>query len=263
MVTHVASAGTVGLSAIDFKLTDGHADVPENQAFQLETLLPMAGCVYPLRRVAPAATHRFHRSALGIDPGSVVIGAFVTALKLSKRCLRLWCEVLQRVPRAQIAFSPTNPAFRDAYIRLAEAAGIARDRLCFLPQGADDAENQARYGLVDLVLDPMPFGGVNGTLEALDMGVPVVTLAGQRHGERTGYSILANLGVTATIAKTEAEYVDIAARLATDKPFMDSVRSAIREAVPNSSLADPVAYARSLERAYVNALEARAPEALQ
>jgi predicted O-linked N-acetylglucosamine transferase (SPINDLY family) len=109
----------------------------------------------------------------------------------------------------------------------------------------------------------MPFGGVNGTLEALDMGVPVVTLVGRRHGERTGYSILANLGVTATIAQTEAEYVDIAVRLATDKPFMGSVRAAIRSALPNSLLADPVAYARSLERAYVSALEARAPEALQ
>jgi len=263
IVTHVASAGTVGLSAIDFKLTDRHADVPENQAFQLETLLPMEACVYPLRHVAPATAHRYRRSELGIDDGTVVIGAFVTALKLSPRCLRLWREVLQRVPRAQIAFSPTNPAFRDTYLRLAEAAGIARHRLFFIPQGADDAENQARYELVDLVLDPMPFGGVNGTLEAVDMGVPVVTLVGRRHGERTGYSILANLGVTATIAQTEAEYVDIASRLATDKSFMASVRSAIRAALPNSVLADSVAYARSLERSYVSALEARAPEALQ
>jgi predicted O-linked N-acetylglucosamine transferase (SPINDLY family) len=263
VVTHVASAGTVGLSAIDFKLTDRHADVAENQAFQIETLLPMDGCVYPMRRIAAAEAHEFRRSALGIDADTVLIGAFVTALKLSRRCLRLWREVLRRAPRAQIAFSPTNPAFRDVYLRLAEAAGIARDRVCFVPQGEGDARNQARYELVDLVLDPMPFGGVNGTLEALDMGVPVVTLVGMRHGERTGYSILANLGVTATIAQTDAEYVDIACRLATDRAFMDSVRSAIRAAVPTSSLADSVAYARSLERAYVNAMEARAPEALR
>ena len=41
-----------------------------------------------------------------------------------------------------------------------------------------------------------PYGwlsGVNGTLEALDMHVPVVTLVGKRHGERTSYSILVNL----------------------------------------------------------------------
>ena len=66
-----------------------------------------------------------------------------------------------------------------------------------LPQGRDDAENQARYHLIDFVLDPVPYSGVNGTLEALDMGVPVVTLCGRKHGERTSYSILANLGVAA------------------------------------------------------------------
>ena len=100
---------------------------------------------------------------------------------------------------------------RQSYLRLAAAAGIAADRLVFLPQGRDDAENQSRYEVVDFVLDPMPFGGVNGTLEALDMAVPVVTLCGRRHGERSTYSILANLGVTQTVATSGPQYVDLAA----------------------------------------------------
>src|SRR5208282_458986 len=83
-ITHVASAGVVGLSTIDFKLTDAFADLPENQAFQLETLLPMAGCVYPYRHLPPAAEHPFHREPLGIAPDQVVIGAFVNPLKLSR-----------------------------------------------------------------------------------------------------------------------------------------------------------------------------------
>ncbi len=58
------------------------------------------------------------------------------------------------------------------------AAGIAADRVLFLPQGRDDAQNQARYRLIDFVLDPMPFGGVNGSMEALAMLVPVVALVG-------------------------------------------------------------------------------------
>ncbi len=86
-----------------------------------------------------------------------------------------------------------------------------------LPQGRDDAEGQARYTVLDFALDPMPYGGVNSTLEAVDMGVPVVTLRGRKHGERTTTSILANLGVTQTIADSGSEYVAIAVRLATDR----------------------------------------------
>lgn len=258
-ITHVASAGTVGLSAIDFKLTDHFADVPANQEFQIERLLAMAGCVYPYRHVAPAAPHPFHRSALGIPDDTIVIGAFVNPLKLSRRCLRLWRDVLLRVPRARLALSPANPAMRASYERITGAAGIERDRLLFLPQGRSDEENQARYALVDFVLDTLPFGGVNGTLEALDMQVPVVTLVGKRHGERTSYSILANLGVTATIAETGRDFVDIAVRLADDAAFARDVRAQIARGLAQSPLTDMPAHTRNLEAAYRAALADRMP----
>ena len=261
-VTHIARAGPVGRSTIDFKLTDHYADVAENQAHQMETLLPIDGCIYPYRHIAPAAVHPFHRSTLGVSSEAMLIGAFLTPQKLSRRCLGLWREILQRVGSAMLVFSPANPGFRESYVRLAAAAGIASDRLLFLPQGRDDSENQARYELIDFVLDPLPFGGVNGTLEALDMGVPVVTLVGKRHGERTGYSILSNLGVTHTVAQSGREYVDIAVRLADDPAFMREVRAAIRAGLAGSALTDSVAHTRALERAYLAALAAKAPEAL-
>jgi predicted O-linked N-acetylglucosamine transferase (SPINDLY family) len=218
--------------------------------------------VYPYRHIAPAADHPFHRAQQGIADDVVVIGAFVSGLKLSRRCLTLWRDVLACAPRAKLAFSPLAPALRSQFERLAAAVGIARDRLLFLPQGRNDAENQARYALVDFVLDPMPYGSANGTLEALDMGVPVVTLLGKRHGERTAYSILVNLGVTETVAAGGREYVEIAARLALEPVFMRDVRTRIREGLARSTLTDMPAHTRSLERAYVAALAAKAPEAL-
>jgi len=262
-VTHVASAGSVGLETVDFKLTDRFADPPGNQDFLIERLLPMDGCVYPYRHVEPAATHPFTRQALGLATDAIVIGAFVTPMKLSRRCLVLWREVLARLPRARLAFSPAHPALRPVFERLCTTAGIARERLAFVPQGRDDAENQARYALVDFVLDPMPFGGVNGVLEPLDAGAPVVTLVGARHGERSAYSILANLGVTTTVAATGREYVELAVRLAADATFAAEVRAAIRAGLASSPLTNVVAHTRALEAAYVEALSRAAPDALR
>ncbi len=261
-LTHVASAGTLGLSTVDFKLTDKYADVARSQAFQVETLLPMEGCVYPYRHVAPAADHVYRRERLGLAADAVVIGAFANVLKLSRRCLALWRDVLDRVPRARLAFSPTHPAARDSYARIAAVGGISPDRMVFVPQGHNDAENQARYELVDFVLDPLPFGGVNGTLEALDMGVPVVTLVGERHGERTSYSILMNLGVCETVAQTPGEYVEIAVRLAEDAAFMRGVRDSIRVGLTASPLVDMPRHARALEAIYEEAIIRRAPTVL-
>jgi protein O-GlcNAc transferase len=253
-LTHVASAGTVGMSQVDWKLTDRYCDVAESQEFMIERLIAMEGCVYPYRHVAPAQAHAFQRGTLGIADDAVVIGAFVNPLKLSRRCLRLWRDVLERVPRAVIAFSPANPAMRASYVRIAKVAGIAEDRLAFLPQGRDDAESQARYAVVDLVLDTMPFGGVNGTIEALDMNVPVVTLVGKRHGERTTYSILETLGVRATIGHTGRDYVDIAERLANDAAFRTDVKRDIAAGIAKSSFTDMPAHTRNLESAYRSAI---------
>jgi predicted O-linked N-acetylglucosamine transferase (SPINDLY family) len=261
-ITHVASAGTLGLRAIDFKLTDRHADVAGNQAFQLETLLPMDGCVYPYRRIEPPATHPYRRDTQGIAADAIVIGAFVNPLKLSRRCLTLWREVLARVPRALLLFSPLDPALRDVYRRLVRSAGIDESRIAFVAASPDETINQARYALVDLVLDPTPFGGVNGTLEALDAGVPVVTLLGKRHGERTSHSILANLGVTSTTAQTGRDYVELAVRLAQDAAFRAQVRRDIQAGLAHSPLTDMQAHARHLEAAYVEALARACPQAL-
>jgi len=220
----------------------------------VERLLAMDGCVYPYRHIPPSVPGPFDRARLGIRESAFVIGAFVSPLKLSRRCLSLWREVLARVPRALIAFSPMSEALRLPFRRLAAAAGIGADRYVFLPQGRDEAENQARYRVVDVVLDPMPYGGVNGTLEALDMGVPVVTLCGRRHGERSATSILENLGVTATVAHSGRDYVDLAARLAEDRAFMADVRAAIAAGIAHSRLTDRVGHMRALEAAYERAI---------
>ena len=262
IITHIASAGVVGLSTIDFKLTDAYADLPENQRFQLETLLPMEGCVYPYRHIPPATEHSFHRDRLGIAPEAIVIGAFVNPLKLSRRCLTLWREILDRVPESVLAISPLSPELRAVYVRLLSAAGIDATRVLVLPQGRNDSENQARYGLVNFTLDPLPYGGANGTLEALDMHVPVVTLVGRKHGERCAYSILANLGALQTVAASGSDYVAIAVRLATDAAFMAEVKAAIRAGLAGSPLTDMVAHTRHLEEAYLRALEQRYPAAL-
>jgi len=221
----------------------------------IERLIAMEGCVYPYRHVPAAQAHPFHRGQLGIALDAAVIGAFVNPLKLSRRCLRLWRDALERIPNALLAFSPANPAMRASYLRLANAAGIDENRLLFVPQGRNDEENQARYAIVDMVLDTMPFGGVNGTIEALDMNVPVVTLVGKRHGERTTYSILESLGVGATIAHTGREYVDIAERLAKDAAFRDEVKRDIAAGIARSPLTDMPAHTRNLEAAYRSAIE--------
>jgi predicted O-linked N-acetylglucosamine transferase (SPINDLY family) len=261
-ITHVASAGAVGCSAIDFKLTDRFADLERNGEYLVEELLPMDGCVYPYREIPRRPADPHARLALGIGADDVIIGAFVTAMKLSRRCLALWREVLARLPRARLLFSPPVPGMKPTYRRIAAAAGIEANRILFVDSGRNESENMARYDLVDFVLDTLPYGSVNGVLEPLSAGIPVVTLVGKQHAERSAYSILSNLGATRTVAHGGREYVDIAVRLAEDPDFAASVREDILRGLSHSPLTDMGGHTRALERAYLSALEKRYPAAL-
>ncbi len=254
IATHLGYHGCVGLSEVDYKITDAFADLPDAAEFQIEAPLPLDTCVLPVRRVAPVSTPLTTRDTLGIPGDAIVFAAFVALVKLSPRCLSLWREILARAPRTLLAFSPLNDAERPTYRRRLEGFGITAERIVFLPVPKDDAESRARYRLVDGALDTLPYTGGDSTAAALDMSVPVVTRVGERHAERVGYSLLAHLGVTETVAHSDEEYVALACRIARDAPWRASVAAAIAARLPASGLADPARHARSLEAAYLRAL---------
>jgi predicted O-linked N-acetylglucosamine transferase (SPINDLY family) len=259
IITHLGYHGCIGLQQVDFKLTDAFADVADAAAYQLETPLALDGCLLPLRRVVPAEKSIATRAGLGISEKAVVFGAFVSLLKLSPRCLALWRKILERVPGAVLALSPMKDAERPIYLRRLAGFGIPAERIAFIPMAQDDAVARTRYRLVDVVLDTVPYTGGDTTAAALDMGVPVVTRVGVRHAERVSYSLLAHLGVTETVAHADSEYVAIACRLGEDPSWRERVTMAIAAKLPDSGLADPARYARSLEHAYERALAAKFP----
>ena len=272
IISHLGYHGCVGLTQIDFKLTDAVADLPDAASFQIEAPLVLDCCVLPVRRLgsalsstlgstlsstlipAPSSLPAAARAELGIADSGFVFGVFVSLLKLSPRCLTLWRDILRRVPRSLLAFSPGNAAEQPLYRRRVEGFGIDPGRVVFIPRAADEAGDRARYALVDVVLDTVPYTGGDTTAAALDMGVPVVTVAGERHAERMSLSLLVHLGVTDTVAHSDAEYVAMACRLADDALWRSEVAAKIADKFRHSDIADTRRYAACLEDAYARAL---------
>ena len=103
---------------------------------------------------------------------------------------------------------------------------------------------------VDIALDPFPFNGSTTTFEALWMGVPVVTLRGERFVGRVGSSVLTALGLPELIATTAADYVARAVALARDAERRRRLRRELRPRLKASALMDAPAHARAVEAAY-------------
>jgi len=103
---------------------------------------------------------------------------------------------------------------------------------------------------VDLLLDSHPFSGHTISCHGLWMGVPAVTLAGDRHSSRMVASVLTNLGLPELIAHSPDEYVKIASELAANLPRLAELRSTLRERMRASPLMDASRFARNVEQAY-------------
>ncbi|TAN58090.1 MAG: hypothetical protein EPN26_01900, partial [Rhodospirillales bacterium] len=99
------------------------------------------------------------------------------------------------------------------------------------------------YGKVDIALDPVHYNGTATTCEALWMGVPVVTLAGSRHAQRVGASLLARANLAHLVTDDEDAYVSLAVSLANGIPALAEARAKQRAILKASPLLDGKAFA--------------------
>jgi len=184
-----------------------------------------------------------------LTQGFVTFGMYNNAHKIQPRMLGVWGDLLARVPHSRLVFkSPhfADPETRERVVAPLAERGIERSRILFRgPSMLVDYLND--YGQVDIALDPYPHNGLTTTLDALWMGVPVVTLKGEACVNRMTYSVLAQLGLEAWAADSAEGYVTIAEDLAKDLSRLKHLRSTLRDRLAASSIMDGSGYAHEFE----------------
>jgi protein O-GlcNAc transferase len=241
---------TSGLEEMDYWLTDDYLNPPDTPEKFTEELyrLPVF-YQYPPTDDAPAV-----QPTPADQAGFIMFGSFNNPAKVNEQVLDLWAGVLKSVPGSRLLLKYKNwysqASLQDHAAEQFAACGVERDRILFEAASDTFAEHLGRYGAVDIALDPFPFNGATTTFQALWMGVPVVSLAGQSFISRMTGSILHQTGLGDLVADTPAAYVDCAKTLAIDVERLRTLRSGLRDRVASSLLCDAPAYARSLETAF-------------
>lgn len=238
---------STGLTRIAYRLSDARADPPgEADRLHTETLLRLPHCQWCFRPAydAPVASESPCRRN-----GHVTFGSFNHVPKLTATTRRLWAGVLRQLPQARLLLVgvPHGRAQEDLRRDFADA-GIDGARLAMLPR-VSMGEYLAQFANVDIALDSTPYGGGTTTFDALWMGVPVLTLAGERPASRSASSILGALGLEDWIARTPEEYVQRAAAHAADPLAIAALRGSLRARLQDSPLMDEARFARNLESA--------------
>jgi protein O-GlcNAc transferase len=236
--------GTTGLHTYDAIIGDAHHLPLTDQRLYAE----------PIRHVRDNL-YRYHppEDAPEVAPlpllraGKVTFGCFNSAYKLSPSVLDLWSDILAEIPTAKLllnsreyACPDTCDRFRDAFLsRRVDGARIE------LRAGAQAPhELMAAYADVDIALDPFPYSGGLTTIEALFMGVPVVSMPGDRFGSRHSMAHLRTLGMDDWVAKDADAYVALAVDKARRRDQLAALRGTLRNRLLKSSLCDGGGMAR-------------------
>ncbi|MGD9724140.1 MAG: tetratricopeptide repeat protein [Pirellulales bacterium] len=247
-VTYIGYQNTTGMAAMDYRLTDAWADPPgTTDAHYTEKLvrLPRAFFCYLPSAAAPEVS-----PLPTAQRGYVTFGSFNAFSKITPEVLATWARLLTAVPNSRlIILGNVTPSLAEHLTQSFASRGIDTARIT-LADRRPRLDYLRLIASADIALDPFPFNGHTTTCDALWQGVPVVTLAGETYVQRFGSSAHINLGLEDLIARTEDEYVDIAARLAGNLPRLTALRAGLRERMARSPIVDAVGFTRNLEAAY-------------
>ena len=137
----------------------------------------------------------------------------------------------------------SDPSAKSYLLSRLTDGGISAERIEVVPHKPTIREHLEAYSQVHIALDTTPYNGTTTTCEALWMGVPVVTLIGDRHAARVSASLLAAIGRQDLVAQSPDDYVAAAVRLANDRDMLAELRSGLRSSMRQSPLLDDVGYA--------------------
>jgi len=246
-VSYLAYAGTTGLKAMDYRLTDIYLDPPEKKEYAFtEKPLRLPVCWWnfqvppgvPLPEVAPPPC---------LKNGFVTFGSLNNFGKVNPIAREAWAAILAGVPGSKLLLHIKHTRIRENILQFFEERGVSADRIQMI--GYQDGPDYIKtYHQIDIALDPFPFAGGTTTFDSLWMGVPVVSLAGDRAVGRGGLSIMSTLGRKEWVGHSIEEYIQIAIRLATESEKLSAIRENLRKDIAASPLMDSPRFAREVEK---------------
>jgi protein O-GlcNAc transferase len=238
---------TTGLVATDYLLSDAMLTPPSSEKFFTEQLaiLPVFNC-YGAPDYAPDV-----EPLPALAAGFITFGSFNNPAKLGAASLDLWSAVLARVPASRLLLKHRafdDAAVREDFQRRFAGHGIAAERIVFAGFTSDPRSYLTAYHGIDIALDTTPFNGGTTSYEAIWMGVPVLTLAGDRLMGRQTASLMNAIGHPDFVTDSKQAFVDKGFALSQAVNALGEVRAGLRGRAA-ATIFDAVRYTRTLEDA--------------
>lgn len=235
---------STGLDCFEYFLADVHCEGNPEYFTEKFISLPHSQSCYDFKEIIEPA----------IEPpclknNFVTFGSFNQFRKMSASMLVAWKAILDAVPGSRLILKNKVLVTDDGKNFVSERLKNFGFDLSRVEMRGFSNYYLHEYNDIDISLDTFPYTGGVTTCESLYMGVPVVTLYGDKFGTRFGRSILNNVGLYELAVDSYEEYVKRAVALANDWELLMILKKNLRTMMQNSPLTDAEGYVRDFQEA--------------
>jgi len=219
---------TTGLVATDYLITDEFiSPVNSDESIYTEKLIRLSS--FNTYKQFPELKRPGRLPAE--ENGFITFGSFNNVAKINSEVIITWAEILRRVGNSRIFLKHRSFDAADHRIHIIDAfsrTGITPDRLVFEGFTPNRIDYLRVYDQIDIALDPFPFGGGTVSYEALWMGVPILTIAGQKFMGRLTGSLMCQLGLSDWVTESKDQYISTAKSMVNDLSNLWDLRQHLR-----------------------------------
>lgn len=221
---------TSGLASLDYFIASAEAEPEDGATHYTEQLVRLPGQVTPYPRLTASASTRL---PAGIPAGARLYICAQTTYKLHPAFDDILAAILRRDPEGIVVLFEMMPVEhgRTVLDRIRRHLGPLAERLAVLSR-LDLPDYLALIRQSAVMLDSLHFSGGNTSFQALQLGLPVVTVEGRFMRERMTLGMYRTIGFTDLVAARPEDYVDLAVRIANDAAFRARCVAAIEAGLP-------------------------------
>jgi predicted O-linked N-acetylglucosamine transferase (SPINDLY family) len=239
-----------GIPAIDYFIVDPYL-LPKNaQSYYREKLWRLPRTYLAIDGFE-IEVPTLSRRDFDIPDDAVVFLSAQTGQKRNPNTVRLQLRILKATPNSYLLIKGwgDDTIIQDLFLNLAREEEVDFSHLRFLKVDQNEFIHRANLQIADVILDTYPYNGATTTLEAMWMGVPIVTRLGQQCAARNSYTFLAQVGLTDGIATTDDEYVHWGTRFGNEPRLRQKVNAQLRQSRHTASVWDTKQFVRDMENA--------------
>jgi predicted O-linked N-acetylglucosamine transferase (SPINDLY family) len=261
-VSGISSSVTTAMRNMDYYIGATLTTPPATaQRYYTETLVTLegSGLCFSFPPVTDEATIAFDRTQLGLSDSTTVFMSGANFRKINPELRDTWAQLLARVPDSILVIYPFGPNwglhpnlempfFNQMQLAL-QRHGVDLKRLLLIKTMPSVADVRSCLSQADVYLDSFPYSGAASAIDPLTVGVPFVSLEGREQRERQSSSLLRELGLPELVTSNESDYLDLAVKLASDRPLREQFRQRLlRQMSNNPPFLDKLGYAHKIEQ---------------